>query len=262
MLIGTNSPFSYSYLSAVFSLANRSLVSPTNSAIITATIPESITASNAPAPPNLIGVDNERYKIVEVDKANYRAMAEFVEDVGKVNMEYSNIYRLMQLVIKEQTNKVGLFCTHTDESYVPTDGTESEPESGGILDVSKSLEDALRERGCEVVRKDTIHEPHDAGAYRRSRQTAVGIIEEMQPTILADIHRDAVPPEVYEEEIDGEKVSKVRMVIGASPSTVIKHNAILNIFFAPAWSPLDVLSATNFAIVGGSPAVESISKNV
>jgi len=163
-----------------------------------------------------ISGDNQRYKIVEVDKSNFRARAEFVEDVGPVNIEYNGLYRIMQIVKKEAGNKVGLFCTHTDESYVPTDGTESEPEEGGILDVSKALEDALKERGCEVVRKDTPHEPHDAGAYRRSRQTAVGIIEELQPTILCDIHRDAVPPEVYEEEIDGQEVSKVRMVIGAS----------------------------------------------
>ena len=163
-----------------------------------------------------ISGDNQRYKVVEVDKQNYTACAEFVEDVQAVKLEYSNLYRIMQIVKKEQSNKVGLFCTHTDESYVPTDGTESEPEEGGILDVSAALAEALEKRGCEVVQKDTPHEPHDAGAYRRSRQTAVEIMEELQPTILADIHRDAVPPEVYEEEVEGEEVSKVRMVIGAS----------------------------------------------
>ena len=163
-----------------------------------------------------ISGDNVRYRVVEVDNANYSAKAEYVGEVEQVKTEYTALYRLMQIVKKDQSNKVGIYCTHSDESYVPTDGTESKPEDGGIFDVSEALAKALEERGCQVDRKDTTHEPHDAGAYRRSRQTAVEIMKEEKPAILLDIHRDAVPPEVYEEKIDGEQVSKVRMVVGAS----------------------------------------------
>ncbi len=160
--------------------------------------------------------------VTSLDKANYTAQAKFVEYLGEYvidNDEPKGFQYLLSQIAQEDnkgSNKVGIYCTHSDESYVPTDGTESEPEEGGIFDVADALEKALKERGCEVLRSETPHEPHDAGAYRRSRQTAVEIMEEVRPAILADLHRDAVPPEVYETEVEGDEVSKVRMVIGAS----------------------------------------------
>ena len=61
---------------------------------------------------------------------------------------------------------------------------------------------------------DASHVPHDAGAYRRSRKTAVSLMREAQPTLLLDVHRDGVPAEEYDKQIEGTDVTKVRIVIG------------------------------------------------
>ena len=61
---------------------------------------------------------------------------------------------------------------------------------------------------------DTLHHPHDAGAYRRSRQTAVQLLKSM-PDALLDIHRDGIPdPDEYATQIGGKDVSKVRLLVG------------------------------------------------
>ena len=69
--------------------------------------------------------------------------------------------------------RIALYCTHSDESYKPSDGTYSDPERGSIYQVAAALADALEEKGATCEVSDALHYPHDAGAYRRSRQTAV-----------------------------------------------------------------------------------------
>jgi stage II sporulation protein P len=73
----------------------------------------------------------------------------------------------------------------------------------------------LKEKGIKAVFSDEVHDPHDAGAYRRSRQTAVRLIKENMPVkAVFDIHRDAVPKSHYVTEVKGEDMTKVRIVIG------------------------------------------------
>jgi stage II sporulation protein P len=111
--------------------------------------------------------------------------------------------------------KVGLYCSHTDESYIPGDGTEAKPEKGGIIDVTNALADQLNKRGIKAVADDTPHDPHDAGAYRRSRSSAMNLMESVQPDLLLDIHRDGVPnAKEYDDTINGKQASKCRFVIG------------------------------------------------
>ena len=38
-----------------------------------------------------------------------------------------------------KSGRVGVYMTHTDESYIPTDGTASKPGNGGILKVGNVL---------------------------------------------------------------------------------------------------------------------------
>jgi len=110
--------------------------------------------------------------------------------------------------------QIAIYHSHTDESYVPTDGTESKPAEGGILKVGSSLADKLKAKGITVSDDKTPHEPHDANAYHRSRKTAVRLLKD-SPVALLDIHRDGIPdPEFYEETVEGEDVTKIRMVIG------------------------------------------------
>lgn len=106
-----------------------------------------------------------------------------------------------------------LYHTHSDESYLPTDGAASRRASGGIFDVGTQLASGLSASGFTVVHDRAVHDPHDAGAYPRSRRTVLRNLQ-FGPTLLYDVHRDASPAEVYTTEIGGEKTSRVLIVVG------------------------------------------------
>ncbi|HPU00327.1 MAG: stage II sporulation protein P [Firmicutes bacterium] len=108
---------------------------------------------------------------------------------------------------------IGIYHTHGAESYVPTDGTETIDQGGGILKVGDTLARALEEKGFDVNHVREPHTPHDAGAYQRSRRTAKKLLAQGDD-IIFDVHRDAVPPEEYEEEVEGEEVTKILLVVG------------------------------------------------
>ena len=109
---------------------------------------------------------------------------------------------------------VALYCTHSDESYVPTDGSSSIEKRGGIYDVAESLKKELEQLGITVRYSDENHFPHDAGAYRRSRNTAAALAEEGVDAIF-DIHRDGIPDaSQYESRVKGQEVTKVRLLVG------------------------------------------------
>ena len=78
-----------------------------------------------------------------------------------------------------------------------------------------SLKKALQKRGIDAVYSKETFLPHDADAYTRSRRTAEELLKK-NPDALLDIHRDAVPAEEYETEVDGEDISKVRLFVGRS----------------------------------------------
>lgn len=111
--------------------------------------------------------------------------------------------------------KIALYCTHSDESYEPSDGIYSNPERGSIYQVAHALAESLTEDGVHATVSNSLHHPHDAGAYRRSRQTATELLREGTPDALLDIHRDGIPdPASYETTIGGQSCSKVRLLVG------------------------------------------------
>ncbi len=126
------------------------------------------------------------------------------------------------------TRRIALYCTHSDECYEPTDGHYSVDGRGTIYEVAQALADSLTERGIEADVAQTMHHPHDAGAYRRSRQTAVSLLSQQAPDCLLDIHRDGIPdPDAYAVTIAGEPASKVRLLVGRG-----NQNAEVNREFA------------------------------
>nr|PZN12239.1 MAG: stage II sporulation protein P [Caldicoprobacter oshimai] len=163
-----------------------------------------------------ISSDNKRYSVISVDKEKKRAVLKYMGDVKLPEIE-----ELVDSVdaLAPQVDKRGnilLYCTHSDESYAPSDGTHSRPGGGGIFDVAEAFRDALRERGINVVLDKTPHDPHDAGAYRRSRQTAINLIRQYSPVAaIFDIHRDAVPGRIYVTRVAGQPMTKVRIVVGS-----------------------------------------------
>lgn len=110
---------------------------------------------------------------------------------------------------------VVVYHTHTDESYIPTSGTASEPGNGDIFNVGKMFQQALQQEGVSVTHSDNTHDPHDVNAYHRSRRTVTQLLKE-QPDAAFDIHRDSAPAQSYLTSINGIYSSRVMIVIGRS----------------------------------------------
>ncbi|HHU48928.1 MAG: stage II sporulation protein P [Caldicoprobacterales bacterium] len=158
-----------------------------------------------------ISGDNKHYVVIRVDKKKKEAYTRFE---GEITLPVAAPGSLIAAA-KQGNGKILLYCTHNSESYIPSDGRESIEGNGGIIDVAKTFEDNLKEKGIDAVFSDEKHDPHDAGAYRRSRQTAVRLIKENMPVrAVFDIHRDAVPKSHYIAKVNGQDMAKVRIVIG------------------------------------------------
>ncbi len=158
-----------------------------------------------------ISSDNRLYEVVRVEGDQA-----LVEDKGAADMpDVSWLDAEAAWPVSAMGDRlIALYCTHSDESYQPTDGTYSDEKRGSIYKVAASLAEALEERGAKTEASDALHHPHDAGAYRRSRQTAVQLLK-AGPDALLDIHRDGIPdPEEYAATIGGKKASKVRLLVG------------------------------------------------
>lgn len=119
---------------------------------------------------------------------------------------------------------VGVYHSHGAESYVPSDGTDSIPEGGGILDVGTSFAESLEENNIDVIHTDKTHVPHDAGAYYRSRRTAEELLGE-GASVLFDIHRDAVPSEEYLAAVDSKEMVQLQFVVGKQNQNVNVNRA-------------------------------------
>ncbi len=109
--------------------------------------------------------------------------------------------------------RVGLYHTHTDESYLPDAGQTNEPWDGDILRVGARLAQVLRGYGLDVLHSTRRHDPHDGMAYARSRRTALELLRQ-RPAALFDVHRDTPPAEVYLREIAGQMATSVLLVVG------------------------------------------------
>jgi len=114
---------------------------------------------------------------------------------------------------EEKDRTIGIYHSHGAESYVPSDGSESIPEGGGVLKVGETFASRLEQEGVEVIHSQETHVPHDSGAYLRSRRTAEELLKE-NPDAVFDLHRDAVPPQEYLAEIDGEERVQITLVVG------------------------------------------------
>ena len=159
-----------------------------------------------------ISADNRLYRVVSVDDENRTAVARYM---GQEDME-GLLDEAVQTAAQDARRLIAIYSTHSDESYIPTDGTESKEKDAGIYDVGEALKAALEERGVEVELDTTTHLPHDAAAYGRSRTTAMRLAKQ-RPAALLDIHRDGIPdPDEYVQEIEGEDATKVRLLVGRS----------------------------------------------
>ena len=173
-----------------------------------------------------IADDNVLYRIATVNSGN--AIAEKIGeepmpdvswlDVGEAQAVFASDETTQAVSAKANADKrlIALYVTHSDESYIPSDGSQSINGQGGIYDVAREFRDALQKQGVDVILDESTHLPHDSGAYRRSRQTAERLLQK-QPDAIIDIHRDGIPDESeYARTINGEEASRVRLLVGRS----------------------------------------------
>lgn len=162
--------------------------------------------------------ENKRYEVYSVEGDLARARL-----IGEVNLSLyapkTNNFAFFDGILRPriahaQGGKVAIYHTHSDESYVPTDGSESKLGAGGIYKVGDAFTESLKSKGMEVIHSDAKHDPHDDMAYERSRRTAMNIVKQQQPDAIFDVHRDAVPPQVYSAKMEGQDISKVQLVVG------------------------------------------------
>ncbi len=171
-----------------------------------------------------IASDNMVYTIVNVSEGKAYAELSGKAELPSIEwMDADAAYPVLSV-----SRKIGIYCTHSDESYEPSDGYYSTRDRGTIYQVAQQFADALGEKGVDAVVAETLHHPHDAGAYRRSRQTAVHLLKTTLPDCLIDVHRDGIPdPASYAVTIGGEEASKIRLLVGRG-----NQNAALNKEFA------------------------------
>lgn len=157
-------------------------------------------------------------KLYSIDRVKGRnAIANF-KGVDKDFIAWQNYFSNQAVPVANQqgykSNKVAIYHTHSAESYVPTDGTESKPGNGGIFQVGNAFAEQLKKEGVEVIHDTSSHEPRDKNSYYRSRRTAVQLLKQ-NPVTLIDIHRDGIPdPNYYSKQVNGQNVTQMRLVVG------------------------------------------------
>lgn len=158
-----------------------------------------------------ISADNQLYEIVSV--TGNTAVARQMGEVELPSLDWMDADTA--LPVAALSRRIALYCTHSDESYQPSDGYYTTTDRGSIYQIATALADALTDKGIQATVDDTLHHPHDAGAYRRSRQTAVQLLTDGVPDALIDVHRDGIPdPASYAVTIGGKEASKVRLLVG------------------------------------------------
>jgi stage II sporulation protein P len=163
-----------------------------------------------------IAPDNTRYAVERLDGLTAVCRREGRETMPEPEGErQATSAENALMVAAEASAKIALYHTHSDESYLPSDGAESTPGNGGIHEVGQALSDQLSALGFEVMYDRENHNPHDGNAYARSRRTAAALLRGGADVII-DVHRDAVPAEVYAAEVNGEDVARIKLVVGRS----------------------------------------------
>lgn len=156
-----------------------------------------------------IDEDNRVFEIL-ITEGNL-AKARYVRTETDIAME--TLIMPVQAPAEADAPLVAVYHTHTDESYIPTDGKSTERGKGSIIEVGKAFSDRLVELGIRAEHSTALHDPHDANAYQRSRRTFAQLLKN-QPAALFDIHRDSAPLSAYRTKINGEEAAKILLVVG------------------------------------------------
>lgn len=112
---------------------------------------------------------------------------------------------------------VGIYHTHTAESFIPSSGVAHKPggQVGEIVDVGAALVKRLEKLGVPAIQSKNIHDyPSFMKAYGASEITAQKMVTE-NPSLqmIFDIHRDADKRENSTAIVNGVQVAKITIVV-------------------------------------------------
>lgn len=163
----------------------------------------------------IINYEGKHYRVINVDRDKAVAKSLGYDKDLLAWIGYFNDENLALAAATAKKGTVGVYHTHTDEAYVPSDGSANIPFKGGIYGVGQSFVNKLRQKtGSNVLYDKTPHDPHDNSAYQRSRPTAMRLLKQ-NPIAIFDVHRDGIPDAgYYRATIANEDVSKLRLVVG------------------------------------------------
>jgi stage II sporulation protein P len=114
---------------------------------------------------------------------------------------------------------VGIYHTHTAESFAGDGGVERNPGGRGqIVNVGDTLKKSLERNGVKGAHSTEIHDADDFyKAYSKSVNTAGKLVKDYPSMkLLIDLHRDGLLPGAHKStvHIDGKEVSRILIVIG------------------------------------------------
>lgn len=155
-----------------------------------------------------ISEDNQLFEVTDVE--GNLATARHIKSESILSPQKRSVP--VQAEVSQQP-LIAIYHTHTDESYIPTDGKPSVTGQGTIMLVGDTFDQRLRELGFQTEHDKTLHDPHDANAYQRSRRTFMKLLTK-QPNALFDLHRDSAPLTIYKTTINGQDVAKILLVVG------------------------------------------------
>jgi len=131
---------------------------------------------------------------------------------------------------------VGIYHTHTAESFIPSSGAAHKPggQQGDIVDVGGALAKRLATYGIATVHSTTVHDyPSFMKAYGASEITVTNMLAE-NPSLemIFDIHRDAEKRENYTTIVNGIEVARMMIIVTTGQPGLIQPHWQQNYAFA------------------------------
>lgn len=167
--------------------------------------------------------DNRMYEVVAVEGFRGKAKLLGIEAIEEPSawfpafLESFGTAGLMPAIREAQGGKnvrISLYHSHSDESYLPSDGASSIRDNGGIFRVGEALAQSLERNGVQAQQSKRSHDPHDKKSYQRSRRTAQEMLRQQNPNALLDIHRDALERRFYTAKVQGRELAQIQFVVG------------------------------------------------
>lgn len=167
--------------------------------------------------------DNEKpaVRLDSVEAGVYQPQPDPHEEVKPEQVPGLGQFRLW-LPPGEKAPLVGIYNTHTSETYRLTDKTDKvQGQRGGVFNAASALAEELSSRyGIGVVQSQAIHDENWLlhNPYANSAETATQMLEKYPGLqLLIDIHRDAeVPRGSSVIKIEGQEAARIMLVVGTN----------------------------------------------